>query len=1057
VPPSGQAASGPEKPNPSARGYRRLTRRKAVSVDRSLHAETLRRPPETPLPAATTRRVSRYLSNHVARLGPVKGRRSLVESALPLRVEGDKGTKVPVRLALQRTPGGFRPEAPIVPLVISDRVPGRIEFPDIGLAAAPARAQTGSGPIVRDGRVFFANVQRDTDTVIAPTATGAETYSVLRSANSPEDVDLELSLPVGARLAPTPRLGGYQVVRGARPVAYIAPPVAWDADRRRVPVSAEIHGHTLRLHVSHRSGHAAYPILVDPAIVEDFRDWRGSASTDFRGWNYEADPSGKFTTFFGSSYLGNGLYMYNRTAQNYNDGDTRRWFFNVLGFGDAYIYRADFTNLYHEFNGTCLTEGIFSRTANAYEPGSPASQCAAITDYPSKVTCVNADCTPGGTTGNAAMFGIRTQGAGQRSTFTGYLGGAAIYETDNVKPVMANGGFPAGWVSSATGLTVRATDTGMGMEKVVLDSPAKPGWNQAQTRDFACAGDRNHRCPKIIEITFDTGDLPDGTVPVRATGTDVLGDTTTQTWYLKIDHVAPVVTSTSGTLWDHRDQDADHRDVGLYGADYTLHVDASDGGDSSGVKSIDIEVVNKATGAVERTDPDPLPQVCPTGGCGKSRDWNFHTDDYVDGQHLVRAVLTDQGNRQVTRDLLTGTVDRRGDIYEATEYDDTAPVAGEVAHEWAQAATLRSRRQATDEIVTRDNVSCNGSGPAQCGEVRYRTREEESDSSASDTYSAYRGSSTTDPNLDNPTDLLTIKGRTRGAPDGAGPIKDALDPSQYAPPAHGTTYSRYDTTSRNSAGDVRQVDRLWLDEATRLPLKDVATDAGGDVMYSVYWSYSVGRLDNTEAPADLFRVSPPQHQESSEDVTFTGTTAQGPQSDTETSTAYTPYFLGNQVSVSAQPFCFQSADIAHYRSGAVGNDGPDPEADLRLAQPITFSGAYYDLIPAGSGCTPAGPALEPSPPLQIRSMAGGSSYAGVLRDTYKATGQEIALDPTYDDAMGSGIQPITFGVMPTTAYVLPIDDGLHGAFVDLGSTAVTIRGPFSKSDLQQVVNALQAR
>lgn len=621
------------KPDLTGRAYSRLSHRDAVRIDRSAHSQTLGRPPTAPVPAATTRRVQRYLSDHVALLAPVHGTRSLVESSLPLRAPSGKRGLRPVRLALRHSRAGFEPTTPIVPIKISDTVPGQVTLPEIALSVAPATPGRASEALTANGRVFFPNVGRDTDFIVAPAATGAETFTVLRSQDSPEDVDLALKLPRRAILAADPRMGGYRVLRGGRPIAHVTPPIAWDANRKELPVRAQVDGNVLRMHVDHRGAQDAYPILVDPAIVEDFRDWRGTTSTDFRGWNYDADTSGKFTTFFGSSYLGNGLYMYNRTAQNYNDGDTRRWFFNVLGFGDAYIYRADFTNLYHEFNGTCLTEGIFSRAANAYEPGSPASQCAAITDYSSKIVCVRTDCTPGGTTGNSAMFGIKTQGAGPRSTFTGYLGGAAIYETDDVKPVMANGNFPSGWVSSAAGMTARGTDTGMGMERLVVDSPAKADWNQAQTRDFACAGDRNHRCPKIAENTFDSGNLPEGTVPVRATGTDVLGDTSTQSWDLQLDATPPDVTI-SGNLWDQRSN------PGLDETDYGVRVDAADGDGTtpatarSGVKSIDIYV--------DGTRVDYVSQQCPSGSCPMADDWLFETGSYGAGAHTIKVDVLDQ-------------------------------------------------------------------------------------------------------------------------------------------------------------------------------------------------------------------------------------------------------------------------------------------------------------------------------------------------------------------------------------------------------------------------------
>lgn len=401
--------------------------------------------------------------------------------------------------------------------------------------------------------------------------------------------------------------------------------------------------------MEHREADVRYPVVADPAVIEDFRSWRGDANMDYSGWNYEADPANKIKVSYGQGSLGRGLYLFNRTTtQPYLAGDTRRWFFNVLGFGDAYIYRSDFTDMYHTASNSCTTEGIFSRSSAAYEPGAYAEQCASYGDYRTHTVCTRGDCQPtdpagarAASTGNAAMFGVRMAGPATGSNFTGYAGGAAIYQYDTVKPVMASAGFPTGWIERADGLTVRGTDSGLGMRQVELSSPAKPDWSQNQVKQpFPSCYDRKNRCAKIVETnTFSTDGLPEGVIPIRATGLDVIGDTTTTDFPIKIDRTEPLF-RLSGSFNERSHAQA------LDGRSYRLKVDAVDWADSdderevnaatgtrSGVKDIEIKIDG------QRAYYDSQP--CPEGNCAMVREWEFQSALYSEGKHRVEVIVRD--------------------------------------------------------------------------------------------------------------------------------------------------------------------------------------------------------------------------------------------------------------------------------------------------------------------------------------------------------------------------------------------------------------------------------
>jgi hypothetical protein len=432
-------------------------------------------------------------------------------------------------------------------------------------------------------------------------------------------------------------------------LARIPPVAAWDAVGRPVKTTSEVSGNLLRIHVMHRSARPAYPVLVDPAVIEDFRNWRTNSSLDFNGWSFDSDssPSPKFTPFYGNSTYGNGLYMYNQKAGTYTAGQARRWFFNVLGFGSAYIYRADFTNIYHYVgtgNGTkeCTLEGLYNRDGSGnYSGGKTATQCTAVTTYPSVTVCARTDCSAPGGGMTSAVFGSTIQTSGALGLFTNYLGGAAIYEYDTASPVMTQTAIPTGWVMSASGMTVQGTETGMGMVSVVLDSPTDTNWDQRQTKSFAPCGDRNHRCPRIVQPnSFGSGNLADGIATIRAVGTAATGESTTGTWPLKLDTKPPVL-SDSGPL----------SEVGAVGGNSTAFdvtaLDSAPGITTSGVRSIEL--------SIDGSDPQGRylwnAPSCPSGSCDQHHGFTVDLTSLSTGTHTLGIVAIDYAGNVASDDF----------------------------------------------------------------------------------------------------------------------------------------------------------------------------------------------------------------------------------------------------------------------------------------------------------------------------------------------------------------------------------------------------------------------
>ncbi|HEV3002527.1 MAG TPA: DUF6531 domain-containing protein [Solirubrobacteraceae bacterium] len=665
---------GPDRP------HRSLSSEQALAVAEHEHGDSIGRPPWRSLRLRAGERVERYLTAHTALVDRGAGRRDAVAtSALPLQVRDAEGILRPVDLMLERDGVAYAPANSLVHLRLGGRAGGGVALGDIGVRITPVGIDGDAPGIVAGDKMFYGNAARDTDLAALALPGGVELYAQMRSAAAPERLAFAVDLPRGARLREDLGSGAIAIVRAGRTLAHLVPPRAWDADRRAVPVRYDLRGDTVVVAVDHRRPGTRYPVVVDPAVIESFRSWRGDPNMDYSGWNYEPDSLNKIKVWYGDWYLGRGLYLYNRTStESYVGTEHRRWHFNVLGFGDAFIYRADFTDMVHEPNSTCATEGIFSRRNNAYESGAYKEQCFGYSDYRTHTVCSRSDCqptdsagTPSATTGNAAMFGVKTPSLGLRPSFTAYAGGAAIYQYDVVKPLMAASGIPSTWVQSASGMKVRGTDTGMGMSNVRVVSPDRTDWDQSPYKEpIPGCYDRKKRCAKIVETdAFTTGNLPEGIVRIRGIGTDIIGDSTTTDFPLKLDRSAPDLSVVGGLR--------SHAGLVISEAAYGLRAVAKDGSTASaltqrsGVKRLQI-LVDGVVVAGEDAD-------CTAGNCEKVAEYELRTQDFAAGRHTIKVVATDQvGNEKI--DEWVVHVDHAAGARDSYSFTDEAVTTTTSAH-----------------------------------------------------------------------------------------------------------------------------------------------------------------------------------------------------------------------------------------------------------------------------------------------------------------------------------------------------------------------------------------
>jgi hypothetical protein len=577
--------------------------------------------------------VARYLGDFAAQLDLGDGHRGLVESTLPLRTRDSSGESVPADLELVDHGSSFAPRSPYVKVGLSKRLANGIELLGSGVAVVPPALGDPIGERA-GGSVFWGNAGgQDTDIVATPLPWGFQVLGYLRSAESPEAIPLRLRLPIGAVATQDPTSGQIAIVRGDEKLATISPPVAYDADGTQVEASYVLNGSTLIARVAHRSADAHYPVVLDPVVVDNFQHWYTNGAMDATGWEngyYTSDGIDRFNRAFSNGSFGRGLYL--QTNDTLVKQDQAYWkFFAPRGLSSvegSYIYRADFNYVKMQTSNDCLFFGI----ERNYAWDAKDSYCI-DPNYAHFAMCKAPDCSAtAGTNSNAATF-LMVARYSRATTFTAFLGGAAVYLNDREPPsgvTVIDRGHPDVWLSDTTFTPVfSGYDKGLGVKQFKLTIPGQA----PRYRTHACQGDRHDRCPAVASTTdsrvsgdsfaVNTNTVPEGLNTMEARVIDFSGNSVAQTWTLKVDRSVPTVNVTGLSDGQHVS----------YAFASLVDIQATD--PFSGVKSIEI-LVDGARQEITRE------QACDAGGCSMSRTWLFAPANYGPGSHTIEIKATDQ-------------------------------------------------------------------------------------------------------------------------------------------------------------------------------------------------------------------------------------------------------------------------------------------------------------------------------------------------------------------------------------------------------------------------------
>jgi len=420
-------------------------------------------------------------------------------------------------------------------------------FPDVS---------QGGDAVVEHYAAFYGNVDQDTDFIVKPVLGGVETFSILRSPASPELLRLRLRAGAGSVLLPSAVGGGYSLWRGAEELAAVSPAQAWDSEHRPVDVEASLQGDELLLRVEHRDRDVAYPIVVDPVVVDtcyawaDVRSgcqvdaWEGGTSTfnsGTAGWAYEGPADGRFAPYAGAGYLGSGLYVRNLANNYYWSGEAGDWYYRApvgVRIWSALFDRLSQDNLGD--NTSCLFVGVLENTG-AWGRSSPRTFCAQQTLDQSFRWCPGTSCSDqsGGTPGNAAIFGAMAQRTGWSSYWMDHMGAVAIAMTEmswaSLNPYISSPDFPDTWQTERNNrITFHIGDAGLGIRSIAFSSPENPTWQAIDadtggvaSRTYSCFGGTRFACPMDVWIRMKLGNLRQGYSTIRAKVTDIVGKTYT--------------------------------------------------------------------------------------------------------------------------------------------------------------------------------------------------------------------------------------------------------------------------------------------------------------------------------------------------------------------------------------------------------------------------------------------------------------------------------------------------------------------------------------------------
>jgi YD repeat-containing protein len=602
-----------------------------------------------------------------------EGNGQLMDGGMPVRTENEEGELRKVDLSLQPAGGGFETANALVDLTIGASAADEVQI-GAGLSISQVGASEDSAAKRIDGEsVLFADVGAggdlaDTDLLVAPIASGVELFSQLRSVESPETLRFHIDMPEGADLR-SDGYGGAEVVMGEEKIATIPFPYAVDAQGSEVGVEMEVEGGTLVLHVAHREADVAYPLLVDPAIYEDW-----------------INPGTSWINGYGLNGLTNGAWIYTETGPWIESstyciyacwGGSGRGLFVSMPSGTQWEQQYGHWS-YSAPNTASYLVNAWANPFVRHDHGCHRNQYYQPHDYVGMWyqgkwnRALNDQAISVGSVdiqswGEAFILGIAT-GGGNTSHFMPcwrdvYVGGAVVWLDDWQYPnVQSVTGYPSGWIKGSTQFTLStsAVDAGLGVQNVIV---YPQGTAQVSYPHAGCNGVKASPCPTTLPVNFSlTGaSFLEGERSASLNAADPTGKySSNYSWTMRVDKTPPDITL-SGQLAQETDEVGKEEKPPSTGDQlslpvYNLMIKAEDGSTApnpepkdkrSGVKDIEVFL-----DGVEQEVPW-APQSCPVSSCSMTKTYKLILSKLTTaGKHTLEVLAVDQvGNKPLKRTI----------------------------------------------------------------------------------------------------------------------------------------------------------------------------------------------------------------------------------------------------------------------------------------------------------------------------------------------------------------------------------------------------------------------
>jgi RHS repeat-associated protein len=616
-----------------------LNTEQADTADAEAFPELLKDPLGGPPSLLAGQKIVGFPSDNVAQVDLGDGKRGVIEATEPMAVEDSSGQRTPIDLGLNEVGSVFEPATPVVGVSIPKRLSGGVQLPALDLSftpvdrsGSPLGGSEGTSDVVS---VLYANTQTDTDTVVKPTAGGFEVDTLLRSADSPEQLYFRVGLPEGASLVQGQSASGaVSVVVEGNVVAAIRPPGATDAAGTFVPVSMSVKGDVLALTVASHGREYQYPIMVDPTVEDP------QLIVEPGNWAFATnDPAGIKLARTSEAPVG-----IEGSHESVPLGD---W--GILEYptqGKSRVYEAKVDTVMENSRGNRNSLAIENPSKKIESNGGSLYELP--WEYEAKtVICVEAGCAvPTVTTeseSNVVNMEVMTKETCCGS-FEAWLMSASVFIVQEAGPTF--GGFDTTGETTATGLLnglyghkwentnsgrwgvqASATDPGLGIKHAIWSSPNAPKWG-GTTEVGEC---KSEQCDEAVSPTYALKDeaeqLPDGEDIIDLKVEDPVGlNATGVSGKIKVDNTPPHTITLSGLPSTHEIGDGEH---------LALTASATDGSgtESSGVASIVLAVDGQQVGSPSGG--------CSPGTCTAKGEWTISAENYSAGKHTITVTATD--------------------------------------------------------------------------------------------------------------------------------------------------------------------------------------------------------------------------------------------------------------------------------------------------------------------------------------------------------------------------------------------------------------------------------